>query len=58
VDTGLERFKIEVVLPDFAAARGYSLDRRASSCNSIVIRHPDSDKIIVGSIQNSEKSYV
>jgi hypothetical protein len=50
VDTELERFKIEVVLPEFAATRGYSLDRRASSRNSIVMRHPDGDKIIIGDI--------
>ena len=47
MDTELERFKIEVVLPEFAAARGYFLDRRASSRNSIVMRHPDGDKIII-----------
>lgn len=47
MDTELERFKIEVVLPEFAAARGYFLDRRASSRNSVVMRHPDGDKIII-----------
>ena len=47
MDTELERFKIEVVLPEFAASRGYALDRRASSRNSIVMRHPDGDKIII-----------
>ncbi len=44
----LERFKSEINLTEYAAARGYQLDRRASSRNSIVMRHPgNDDKIIV-----------
>ena len=35
------------MLPELAAARGYALDRRASSRNSVVMRHPDGDKIII-----------
>ena len=47
MDFELERFKIDVMLPELAAARGYALDRRASSRNSVVMRHPDGDKIII-----------
>ena len=47
MDIELEKFKTDVVLPELAAARGYALDRRASSRNSVVMRHPDGDKIII-----------
>ena len=47
MDIELEKFKTDVVLPEVAAARGYALDRRASSRNSVVMRHPDGDKIII-----------
>ena len=43
----LEQFKTSINLSEFAAARGYALDRRASSVNSAVMRHPDGDKIII-----------
>ena len=43
----LERFKTTINLSEFAAARGYALDRRASSVNSAVMRHPDGDKIVI-----------
>jgi Toprim-like len=45
----LERFKSEINLTEYAASRGYRLDRRESSRNSVVMRHPATDdKIIVG----------
>ncbi len=47
MDFELEKFKTDVILPELAAARGYALDRRASSRNSVVMRHPDGDKIII-----------
>ena len=47
MDLELETFKTYVILPELAAARGYALDRRASSRNSVVMRHPDGDKIII-----------
>ena len=47
MDQELERFKTEVNLSEFAAARGYALDRRESSLNSAVMRHPDGDKIVI-----------
>jgi hypothetical protein len=44
----LERLKSEINLTEYAASRGYRLDRRASSRNSVVMRHPATDdKIIV-----------
>ena len=47
MDLELEKFKTDVNLSEFAAARGYALDRRQSSRNSVVMRHPDGDKIII-----------
>jgi hypothetical protein len=44
----LERLKSDINLTEYAASRGYQLDRRESSRNSVVMRHPVSDdKIIV-----------
>ena len=48
-DAELDRFKQEISLIDYAAARGYVVDRSASSCGSVVLRNPvDDDKIVVG----------
>jgi hypothetical protein len=46
-DDELQKFKTGVNLSEFAASRGYALDRRESSRNSAVMRHPDGDKIII-----------
>lgn len=46
-DSELERFKTDINLSEFAASRGYMLDRRESSRNCAVMRHPDGDKIAV-----------
>lgn len=46
-DAELEQFKTGVNLSEFAASRGYALDRRESSRNSAVMRHPDGDKIVI-----------
>ena len=43
----LERFKTAINLTEYAAAEGYLLDRRASSRNSVVMRHPGGDKIVI-----------
>ena len=43
----LERFKTAINLTEYAATQGYLLDRRASSRNSVVMRHPAGDKIVV-----------
>lgn len=43
----LETFKTSINLTEFAASRGYALDRRESSKSSAVMRHPDGDKIVI-----------
>jgi hypothetical protein len=43
----LEWFKSGINLTEYAAARGYQLDRGESSRNSVVMRHPVSDDKIV-----------
>lgn len=43
----LARFKAEINLTEYAASCGYQLDKRESSRNSAVMRHPDGDKIII-----------
>ena len=43
----LERFKTAINLTEYAAREGYLLDRRASSRNSVVMRHPNGDKIVI-----------
>jgi hypothetical protein len=47
MDEELGRFKTGVNLSEFAASRGYVLDRRESSRNSAVMRHPNGDKIVI-----------
>ena len=43
----LEDFKSGINLSEFAASRGYWLDRKATSRNSAVMRHENGDKIII-----------
>ena len=43
----LERFKVEINLADYAASMGYEIDAKESSMNSIVMRGPQNDKIII-----------
>ena len=43
----LEDFKSNINLSEYAAAQGYAMDRKASSKNSVVIRSPDGDKIVI-----------
>ncbi len=43
----LERFKTAINLTEYAASQGYLLARRASSRNSVVMRHPGGDKIVI-----------
>jgi hypothetical protein len=45
--TELERFKTEVNLSQFAASRGYEIDRRESGKHTAVMRNADGDKIII-----------
>ncbi len=56
-DVELERFKSQINLSEFAASRGYALDRRESSRNSAVMRHPDADKIIIAQNENGDWMY-
>jgi hypothetical protein len=44
----LEDFKRRINLTEYAAVQGYVLDRKASSRNSITMRGPGDDKIVVG----------
>ncbi len=46
-DNELEQFKTGVNLSEFAASKGYALDKRESSRNSAVMRHPGGDKIVI-----------
>jgi hypothetical protein len=43
----LDDFKTDINLTEYAAAQGYELDRKESSRNSIIMRHPGGDKIII-----------
>jgi len=43
----LERFKTAINLTEYAASQGYQLDKRASSRNSVVTRHPAGDKVVI-----------
>lgn len=48
-DDELKRMKKEINLSALAAAYGFELDRRSSSRNSVVMRHPsDGEKIVLG----------
>jgi hypothetical protein len=43
----LERFKTAINLTEYAASQGYQLDKRASSRNSVVMRHSAGDKVVI-----------
>ena len=43
----LAGFKRSINLTEYAASAGYELDKRESSRNSAVMRHPNGDKIII-----------
>lgn len=45
--TELDSFKTDINLTQYAASVGYQLEPRASSKNSVTMRHADGDKIIV-----------
>lgn len=46
-DVELERFKSQINLSEFAASRGYTLDKLKTSRNSAVMVHTDGDKIVI-----------
>jgi hypothetical protein len=43
----LEDFKTRINLSEYAAMEGYTIDRKASSRNSVVMRHASGDKIVI-----------
>ncbi|QDU98613.1 DUF3991 and TOPRIM domain-containing protein [Lignipirellula cremea] len=53
----LNGFKTQINLCEFAADRGFVLDRRHSSRSSAVMRHPSGDKIIVARAANRHWIY-
>jgi hypothetical protein len=54
----LDRLKSEINLTEYAASRGYRLDRRESSRNSIVMRHPATDDKIVVARGEGERHWI
>lgn len=53
----LQKFKNEINLTEFAASRGYALDKRASSRSSATMRSPDGDKIIISKSTSGDWVY-
>lgn len=51
-DTEFEHFKATWNLAEVAASYGYTLDRHDSSRSSLVMRHPDGDKIVVATAED------
>jgi len=49
----IDDFKRRINLTEYAAAQGYALDRKESSRNSVTMRGPGDDKIIIGKDANS-----
>jgi hypothetical protein len=47
MDAELERFKTEINLSAYAAVEGYCLLKNESSKNSVAMKHPSGDKIII-----------
>ncbi len=44
----LEDFKTQIALPDFCAAEGFEIDRKSTCRNSIAMKHPAGEKIVIG----------
>jgi hypothetical protein len=49
----IDDFKQRINLTEYAAAQGYVLDRKESSRNSVTMRGPGGDKLIIGKDANS-----
>ena len=47
-DEELSQFKTGINLSELAAAWGFEIDPRGSSRNSVAMKHPDGEKIIIG----------
>lgn len=56
-DEELERFKTALNLAEVAASYGYAVDRKESSRSSIIMRHPDNDKIVVSTRENGHGTF-
>ena len=52
----LDKFKTDINLADYAQANGYSIDKKKSSVNYLVLKNPESDKILVG-VNQSDGHY-
>ena len=52
----LDIFKTDINLADYAQANGYSIDKKKSSVNCLVLKHPEGDKILVG-VNQSDGHY-
>ena len=50
----LAHFKADINLTELAASRGYALDRRESSQNSAIMRHPNGDKVIIAKAETGD----
>lgn len=57
MDTELERFKTEINLSAYAAVEGYCLLKNESSKNSVAMKHPSGDKIIIARGQDNHWIY-
>jgi hypothetical protein len=57
VDEELDDFKTHINLSEYAAAHGYVLDRRASSKNSVVMRTPAGEKIVIARAEDRHWIY-
>lgn len=53
----LERFKSQINLAEYAASLGYTLDRRESSRNSLIMRGPNDDKIVIATAEDGHGVY-
>lgn len=53
----ITQFKANINLAEYAASRGYELDRRESSRSSAVLRGPGDDKLIVATDQDGHGVY-
>jgi hypothetical protein len=53
----LEDFKTTINLNEYAASEGYCIDRKASSRNSVAMRHTSGDKIVIARGQDNHWIY-
>ena len=56
-DTELLDFKTQINLTLYAADQGYLMDRRSSSVNSVCMKHPNGDKILISMAEDGHWIY-